>query len=1168
MIEPIIISHIDKDVAPNGTDYSGRKTINPVRDVLNGRYLSSEEGETFQVENIKGTLEKTFSVSNGVNRCIGVFPNVEKNIVLFFYWNSQLLHKVFKYDLSADSFSTLITDNQNSPVLNFSSNPRYNITGVAMIGDILVWCDNNNETRYINITRSYTLNQQQISLIKIGPRNPPTFTSRATDATVVYNKLTADSFQFAFQYVYKDNEESVLSPYSRLCTADVFPAIESTARAKVLVTHTVDSDISGLLKEVRLLYRKNNEPNWYVWKTLTTFGSTIQEYFFNNEQGETVPTSTVEKLFDTVPNKSKALTIFRGRIFLNINEEGHSFTPPTLSLVRSPVNLGDILIENVQNVRGKLKKNGTYQAGIFFRGPMGRLTGITSKASINGRKWLITNDFNLNVEKTSGFPINLLQDSENIAVDSINVTLSGTGLPSGQYFIAISDEQSYAQYMQIPCHILWYILSVTNNPGVPNTVPILDADGVTDRVYRVDPPDAVAVYSYVHLLIPKECPFTPDTECFVRFCGQSVAKVEKVRETIGGFLLVCGIFGQTNWRSLGLSQKGVPLIEIFKLKSIVDPFFYQVAGPFNVNSSGVLQTTTINIEADTYYIPLREWNFLDVKLKSFSSINGEKRRVQINPGIYIESQSPTTKKSELATQEPVNPTPVKFSEFVDLTNVRKSDSSNIDLEKIAWSKGWPLVETLPEIIQRPSTLKFSDVYIEGSNVNGLNSFPAENIYDKVGQDRSPITKLVPTGNIMLAIHERHVTSIYVGEGIVRTGDTGFITKVENVIGDDRKLIGEFGSYHPESVQEIDGQVFAWDVFRGAVWRYTVEGIYPISSFGMKNYFKQRGEQYFASRDTLLFPSGIDKYHNEYLITMPHLFVNKQTETLQSYGGATGSHDIILTSGQYTVGSLYRVKIVPYKQSGTSANDQIRFNLTFGGVTPIKSNVDYMVTTAVEADATPIYIEFTYNGEGFIRVATSLISVPISVRISVEEVTVQGETWVFNYERKVWTHRYSFVPDVMTGIGNRLYSWKDDKMYLHNSTATRNNYYGVQYQRKIVAACNPQPNKVKTWGAVQIAGESIAADPTGTLKVVEVSNDQGQASYTRAKEFEKKEGIFYAPILKDVNTNGSLLSGSQIALRDGKDMRSKSLEVTINNDSTGRALLQKVNIVAEMSEFSI
>jgi hypothetical protein len=86
--------------------------------------------------------------------------------------------------------------------------------------------------------------------------------------------------------------------------------------------------------------------------------------------------------------------------------------------------------------------------------------------------------------------------------------------------------------------------------------------------------------------------------------------------------------------------------------------------------------------------------------------------------------------------------------------------------------------------------------------------------------------------------------------------------------------------------------------------------------------------------------------------------------------------------------------------------------------------------------------------------------------------------------------------------------------------------------------------------------------------MECENDQEQASYTRAKEFKKREGVYYAPILRDVNTNPLLLSAGKIALRDGKDMRSKSLEITIHNDRTDRCLLQKLNIIGEFSEFSI
>lgn len=1199
-IEQLIPRNIDKDVSPGGIDYSGRRVINPLRDCLNTRYLSSEGGESFKGENIKGTIlpepelveatigalsagfnqgsnsiswstgatpaisfptigigftlyskvlaipltgglqgltytfnynltlttvsvggwdmrfkvglfnadfslssivqefatsaagvktgsvevaltsdtpayvglmfeklgigantatinsfaydsvDYSFALPAGTNKCIGWYENIEKNFLIYLNYNSNNDHGIYKFSPDTNTHSAIIEGD-----LEFLDEA---ITGIDMIGDLLSWCQSNAEIRYINTTRAYgTLNDQTISLLKIGPKTAPEFTAREDDTDIVYNRLVSDSFQFAHQYVYLDNEESVMSPFSKLCTADLFPETEDTERAKIEVTHTVDSVVFDIIKEVRLLYRKNNDPNWYVWKTVTEFASTINEFFFNNEQGTVVPSTTTDKRFDLVPNRARALSIFKNRVFVNVEEEGYTFDPPTITADFSVVTTFSqpLTTVNLQSSGAFLKKNGTYLVGIFFRDAMGRLSGITAKDYMNGGKLLISESVNLNAEPFI-LPISFNRDAY-----KIDVTVSGIGPPNSQYFIALTEEQNYTQYMQVPAHIMWYSIDIgdidTSFPSILAGNAVIIPEG-GKRVYLMNRPDtADAPYSYIHLLLPKELTFLPDTDCHVRFAGTEITKISKVQEVIDG--TVISIINPLDpastkiWDTLSNPYKGVPFIEIFKLKTVVDPFFYQVLGPYNTDENGTLLTTSIqNIDADTWYLPLHQWNFEDYKLHLFEKINGEARKRQLTPTLYIECPAPTTKNFQFSTI--IEKNAKDASPY--LQGKRPGDSYTPDLTKSAWSKGWQMVETKAELIRKPTTIRFSDPYIEGSKVNGLNSFPFDNEYNKIGEDRSPITKLVPVGDILLAVHERNVTSLYIGQAILKSGENNLEAQVDRVIGDDRILHGNYGSYHPESVQVVEGAAFGWDIFKGCVWRYTVEGVLDISQYGMKNYFREKAEIYRSYRDEIKFTACIDRYHKEYIIVFP------------------------------------------------------------------------TITDVIE-----------------------------------------GETWAFNYKEKAWTHRYSFVPEMIAHLGNKVYGFVDGILHEHNADDdTYNNFYGEQFERNLRFECNPQPNKNKVWNAIQIAADTLAADDTGTKQVIVLSNDRGQESYVRAKEFEKKEGVYYGPILKDVNTNPSLLSAGQIALRDGKDMRSKTITVTISNDDTGIALLQKINIVGQDSEFSI
>jgi hypothetical protein len=427
---------------------------------------------------------------------------------------------------------------------------------------------------------------------------------------------------------------------------------------------------------------------------------------------------------------------------------------------------------------------------------------------------------------------------------------------------------------------------------------------------------------------------------------------------------------------------------------------------------------------------------------------------------------------------------------------------------------------------------------------------------------------VAVGNVLLSVHERHVTTVYVGEGIVRTGDTGFLTKVDDVVGDDRKLTGEYGSYHPESVQEVDGQAFGFDIFNGVVWRYTVEGIFAISEYGMKSFFRDKARDYFDQKDKLKFVSSIDRYHKEYLLTLPVRYETYLASPIQNYTGSTGTYDYNLTPSDYQIGDTYRLAIFINKQNGADSNFKVTVSVSDNGTTVIKDNIIIDVITDLQQDVKQVNVEFKYTGQSFIRIAISGIAHSIFAQYFIDRQRIKGETWAFNYEKKVWTQRYSYVPEFMGKVGNELLSFKNGNLYRHNSSDVHNNFYGEQYESSFTVVCNPQPNKVKVWSALQIAAMSLCADEAGTSKVMECTNDQGQASYTRAKDFKKRQGVYYAPILRDVNTNPLLLSAGKIALRDGKDMTSKTLEITIHNDREDQSLLQKLNIIGEFSEFSI
>lgn len=179
--------------------------------------------------------------------------------------------------------------------------------------------------------------------------------------------------------------------------------------------------------------------------------------------------------------------------------------------------------------------------------------------------------------------------------------------------------------------------------------------------------------------------------------------------------------------------------------------------------------------------------------------------------------------------------------------------------------------------------------------------------------------------------------------------------------------------------------------------------------------------------------------------------------------------------------------------------------------------EYLVTA-------PAGVTVRYNGEvvtsTFIAVssvsqvllvsATSIsgdITVKEILRSYYEAYDNQGGVWAYKPSIDKWVSRYSFRPEWMSLVGNRLVSFKGGFPYVHNSTAY-NNFYGQSYDSALAFVHNEATNSTKAYTALSVEGD------TPELVHVRTEVPNVQSSDIRYDEFEVKEGVKYAPILRD------------------------------------------------------
>jgi hypothetical protein len=141
---------------------------------------------------------------------------------------------------------------------------------------------------------------------------------------------------------------------------------------------------------------------------------------------------------------------------------------------------------------------------------------------------------------------------------------------------------------------------------------------------------------------------------------------------------------------------------------------------------------------------------------------------------------------------------------------------------------------------RENAIKFSNQYIPGSKLNGLSRFEPLNEFEYPRQ-YGAINKLIMVNDnadvqVLLVACENNSFVIYIREVIyndVRGTET--VSVADRVLGSFRTLKGDYGTKNPESFAFRDGQLFWWDVNRGAFIRYDNNGVDDISSLNTLQY---------------------------------------------------------------------------------------------------------------------------------------------------------------------------------------------------------------------------------------------------------------------------------------------------------------------------------------------
>lgn len=314
-------------------------------DALNARLGSTEDSEIGTLENTKGNTLLTNITNQGVALssnalCIGSYADDSDETIYWFITDPGVVDLIVSFNVKT---SATVYHVISTTILNF--NPSNLITGVELIDRFLIFTDNLNPPRKINVDRSYAfpvggvdqITADEVKLIVKPPINPPTFTLSSSDNDD-QSFLTDKFISFAYRFKYEDGEYSALSPFSLPAFAPNttrpdqvdFNSIKNESMLNEFNAATVFFNTgSSLVKEIEVCYKESSSLvikviDKYSKSDLGWADNTTQSIFFRNKETFKVLSSNESlRLYDNVPLKAKALASSGNRLMLGNYVDGY-----------------------------------------------------------------------------------------------------------------------------------------------------------------------------------------------------------------------------------------------------------------------------------------------------------------------------------------------------------------------------------------------------------------------------------------------------------------------------------------------------------------------------------------------------------------------------------------------------------------------------------------------------------------------------------------------------------------------------------------------------------------------------------------------------------------------------------------------------------------------------
>ena len=252
----------------------------------------------------------------------------------------------------------------------------------------------------------------------------------------------------------------------------------------------------------------------------------------------------------------------------------------------------------------------------------------------------------------------------------------------------------------------------------------------------------------------------------------------------------------------------------------------------------------------------------------FTRPDGSYTTLKINDVIW---QSSYGAKYKIIKEVHNNPFAISWFNCYSFVNGVESNRIRDTFNSITLDKGAKASSTLDETYEserRSSGLIYSGIYNSISGVNNLNQFiQAEAITKDLNPSHGSIQKLYQRNTDLITFCEDKVLKINANKDTLFNADGNSQVIASNkVLGNAVPYVGDFGiSKNPESFASENYRLYFTDKQRGAVLRLSRDGLTPISTYGMQDYFKDN-----LKNNNRLIGSYDDKKNNYNLTLVNNL----------------------------------------------------------------------------------------------------------------------------------------------------------------------------------------------------------------------------------------------------------------------------------------------------------